>query len=307
MQNQIITLTALSLCLSLLFAACTITSGPAPPATLPHPIVAPPSNPVPNPPGALDRLAQDWLDAERTALATWLLTEAGNRGFKLEVDTEAITNEVAATLEIRLHNFSEKPEEPAISAAATLTFKAEYEKPEESLDATFSGQMPASVQAASDLTAFQIMPLYEHAFICSFLSFPEVKAGECLGGGEFATIDIDQLRKRSINQMGPHPSPTPSNFAAPLEPPSSDRIVVLRVASVSAECSGLVPMELPIVNGECFYGIIEGFDREPGFKYRLKVRMTRKPPEEMQTESSEYRWLLLEVLEKTRADGHPVD
>ncbi len=35
--------------------------------------------------------------------------------------------------------------------------------------------------------------------------------------------------------------------------------------------------------------------------------MTEVPPEEVQTDTSTYKWELLEILEKTKGDAHPVD
>ena len=77
-------------------------------------------------------------------------------------------------------------------------------------------------------------------------------------------------------------------------------IVELRVAPDTAICPGLAPMELLVVNGECFYGDIEGFGFEPGIEWLLKVRKTAKPEEEFATDIPAHRWELLEILDRKR-------
>ncbi len=82
-------------------------------------------------------------------------------------------------------------------------------------------------------------------------------------------------------------------------------VLTMHVAAETRECPWLVPMELLVVDGECFYGDIRGFDHEDGFEYTLSVRKTRKAEEELQTDSSEYRYELLEVLSKSEVAEEP--
>lgn len=300
MQKELIAAAIISLWL--LSVGCTTTPTPAPTSVPPEPIIEPPPIELPSvQPGHLDDLSQDWLDTERPTLAAWLLAEAASRGLKLGIEAQEITDDVAAALNIRLHDFKTAPEEPTITAAASLTFRLDYKTTEESLKATFAGKLPAYVQAHSDLGNFQVQLLYKHADLCSAGTFAGVKEISCLRGGEVTTQVIDPPDDRLPSE---NPSPTPQEV---LVSGKTVKTVDLHVASVTAECPGLAPMNLLIVNGECFYGHIQGFDWEPGFKYRLRVRMTEVPPEELQTDTSPYKWELLRILEKTRGDGRPVD
>ena len=68
------------------------------------------------------------------------------------------------------------------------------------------------------------------------------------------------------------------------------------------DCVGVGPRKYLIVDGEFFYGWIEGFEHEPGYRYR--VRMERydafpgmaEPPQD----ASRYGYRLVEIVEKVQ-------
>ena len=83
---------------------------------------------------------------------------------------------------------------------------------------------------------------------------------------------------------------------------SAERVTLqLNVGSELVECAGVASMKCFEVNGEPFFGAIEGFDYEEGYLYRLRVeRIDLYPGEEEPPEGfSRYRYRLLEVLGKT--------
>ena len=82
-------------------------------------------------------------------------------------------------------------------------------------------------------------------------------------------------------------------------------IVTLYVAPKLVNCVGVVPRKCMLVreageqNYTYFYDTIEGFDYQPGYNYKLRVRKTRieNPP----MDASSIQWTLVEQLEKTPA------
>ena len=82
-------------------------------------------------------------------------------------------------------------------------------------------------------------------------------------------------------------------------------IVTLYVAPKLVDCVGVVPQKCMLVRekGEqkftYFYDTIEGFDYEPGYKYKLRVRKTpiANPP----MDASSIKWTLVKQLSKTPA------
>ena len=86
------------------------------------------------------------------------------------------------------------------------------------------------------------------------------------------------------------------------------------VNSQKADCMGVGPRTcLQVQKGEersgewqLFYASIEGFDYQPGFLYKLSVRETELPPEQVPADGSSIRYELLEVLEK-EADQNPLN
>lgn len=85
------------------------------------------------------------------------------------------------------------------------------------------------------------------------------------------------------------------------------REVVYRVNSFRVPCVGVAPMSCLQVQREgdasasdwqLFYASIDGFDYEPGYLYRLLVRETTLPPEQVPADASSIRYELVEMLAK---------
>ena len=76
------------------------------------------------------------------------------------------------------------------------------------------------------------------------------------------------------------------------------------VAPHRAECVGVALMECLVVDGELFYGEIEGFEHEAGYVYRLRIERYDPWPEmeEPPADASEYGYRLIEVVSKEPAD-----
>lgn len=82
--------------------------------------------------------------------------------------------------------------------------------------------------------------------------------------------------------------------------------VVYHVNSYRVACVGVAPMScLQVKRGEQatgdwqnFYGGIEGFNYRPGDLYRLLVRETQLPPEQVPADASSIRYELVEVIEQ---------
>jgi heat shock protein HslJ len=105
--------------------------------------------------------------------------------------------------------------------------------------------------------------------------------------------------------------------------------VTYRVNSFRVPCVGVAPMNcLQVQRGDeatgdwqNFYWHIEGFAYEPGYLYRLLVRETPLPPEQVPEDASAIRYELVELIDKTpdprlaihdiwvlrRLDGNSVD
>ncbi len=78
------------------------------------------------------------------------------------------------------------------------------------------------------------------------------------------------------------------------------------VGPTLAKCYGVGPQSCMIVDGEFFYGGIEGFSYEPGYDYRLRIGKYDpwgggEPPQD----AGRYAYRLLEQLEKTPAPHTP--
>lgn len=87
---------------------------------------------------------------------------------------------------------------------------------------------------------------------------------------------------------------------------SRQNSVIYWVNSYKVDCVGVAPMScLQIQKGDTltnewqnFYSSIEGFDYRPGFLYKLAVRETKRPAEQVPADASSIRYELIEVLEK---------
>ncbi len=90
---------------------------------------------------------------------------------------------------------------------------------------------------------------------------------------------------------------------------SGESTVIYWVNSYRVDCVGVGPMKCLLVQkGETieagewtnFYSEIEGFDYEPGFLYKLKVK--EEPVENVPADASSVKYTLVEVLEKREDD-----
>ena len=83
-----------------------------------------------------------------------------------------------------------------------------------------------------------------------------------------------------------------------------DHTEVLLVNSALVDCMGVAPMTCMQVRHsvqgqwELFYSQIEGFNFEPGYRYRLKVKVTEL--ENVPADASSLRYTLVEQLEKKK-------
>ena len=93
--------------------------------------------------------------------------------------------------------------------------------------------------------------------------------------------------------------------------------VTFHVNSYRVPCVGMGPMScLQVKRGEeatgdwqNFYTPIHGFDYQPGYLYRIRVRETALPPEQVPADASSIRYDLVEVVERsrdTRFDIHDI-
>lgn len=77
------------------------------------------------------------------------------------------------------------------------------------------------------------------------------------------------------------------------------------INSSRVPCVGVGPMECLEVrqsesaDWQLFYSAIEGFDYEPGYLYRIKVREEKRDPEDVPADASSIRYILVSVEEKT--------
>jgi len=77
------------------------------------------------------------------------------------------------------------------------------------------------------------------------------------------------------------------------------------INSSRVPCVGVGPMECLEVrqsesaDWQLFYSDIEGFDYEPGYLYRIKVREEKRDPENTPADASSIRFILVSVEEKT--------
>ncbi len=89
---------------------------------------------------------------------------------------------------------------------------------------------------------------------------------------------------------------------------STDDSQIYWVNSERVQCVGVGPMEcLQVKRSEegtwqNFYSNIEGFDFEPGFIYKISVRETEIPPDQVPADASSIRYELIEIIEKEKAD-----
>ena len=77
------------------------------------------------------------------------------------------------------------------------------------------------------------------------------------------------------------------------------------INSSKVPCEGVGPMQcLEVRQSESapwqlFYSEIEGFDYEPGYLYRIRVREEKRDPENIPADASSIRYILVSIEEKT--------
>lgn len=87
-------------------------------------------------------------------------------------------------------------------------------------------------------------------------------------------------------------------------PPAEGRELIVQVAGQRAPCTGVAPMlclqirTQPGAAWQLHYGEIEGFDWQVGVEYVIRVR--ELPVEDLSADGSSVRWVLEEVLERSR-------
>lgn len=82
-------------------------------------------------------------------------------------------------------------------------------------------------------------------------------------------------------------------------------ITTLWVDSGRSPCTGVGPMECLRIKREAsgpwelFYSDIEGFDYQPGYLYRIRVREEKLDPAQVPADGSSIKYTLVEITEKT--------
>jgi hypothetical protein len=85
-------------------------------------------------------------------------------------------------------------------------------------------------------------------------------------------------------------------------PVETNMVEDLYINSELVDCEGVAPQQCmqvrtsPDSDWELFYGQVEGFMFEPGYTYKLRVRVT--PAESAPADASTLRYVLIEVEEK---------
>ena len=83
---------------------------------------------------------------------------------------------------------------------------------------------------------------------------------------------------------------------------STTEVLEVEVAPELVDCVGVAPMKCMVVDGEFFYGSIDGFDYEEGYVYKLRIEQYeaypgREPPQD----ASKYGYRLIELISKMPA------
>lgn len=83
-------------------------------------------------------------------------------------------------------------------------------------------------------------------------------------------------------------------------------IRVVTVGPALVDCVGVGQQSCMVVDGELFHGVIEEFEYEAGYNYRLRIGKYdpwggMEPPQDV----GRYAYRLLELLEKTPAPASP--
>ena len=111
----------------------------------------------------------------------------------------------------------------------------------------------------------------------------------------------------------PPPMPTSTPAAThmpvatevPASPSGGDGDGAVREVTVGPElvaCEGPFPQQCMVVDGELFYGDIDGFEYEAGYRYRLRIEQYDRFPgrTEIPQDTGRYGYRLVTLLEKER-------
>lgn len=99
--------------------------------------------------------------------------------------------------------------------------------------------------------------------------------------------------------------------------PAGLRTEIWWINSFKVPCVGVAPMHCLQIHGDeqafgewqLFYGDIAGFEYRPGSLYRVKVRITELPADQLPSDASSLRYELLEIIEQgpdPRAQLHDI-
>lgn len=107
----------------------------------------------------------------------------------------------------------------------------------------------------------------------------------------------------------PAPTHTPGEMNVPASPGGGDGDGrgdgVVREVTVGPElvaCEGPFPQQCMVVDGELFYGDIDGFEYEAGYRYRLRIEQYDRFPgqTEIPQDTGRYGYRLVALLGKER-------
>lgn len=107
----------------------------------------------------------------------------------------------------------------------------------------------------------------------------------------------------------PAPAHTPGAMEMPASPGGGDgdgdgdgAVREVTVGPELVPCEGPFPQQCMVVDGELFYGDIDGFEYEAGYRYRLLIEQYDRFPgrTEIPQDTGRYGYRLVEVLGKER-------
>ncbi len=135
------------------------------------------------------------------------------------------------------------------------------------------------------------------------------------GAGNARLITESTVAPPPVDNLTPvgEPGVEPTANARPAREPTADgpgrrasgRVLEVTVGPSRKECYGPFRRMCLIVDGQFFYDEIEGFNHEPGYRYRLKIEEydafpgQKEPPQD----AGLYAYRLLEIVSKSRAAG----
>ena len=102
--------------------------------------------------------------------------------------------------------------------------------------------------------------------------------------------------------VAPTDTPAPIATAMPASPGDDGNVREVTVGPELEACDGPFPQQCLVVDGELFYDAIEGFEREAGYRYRLRIEQYDRFPgqTEIPQDTGRYGYRLVAVLGKER-------